>query len=103
MLRSAFVSYSVQQIVTASIVAGQSGICALVIASDVGMSQNVQVLAMSPGSQTYTLAIALQGIQNMACSLMGFVPPGYWVEIKTTNVIGTPAFSYLAGQEILVW
>lgn len=97
----AFVSYSVQQTVTASIASGQSGQVALVIATDAGMTQGVQVLSMSPGSQTYTLAIALQGVQNMACNLMGYVPPGFWVELTTTNLVGSPVFSVLAGQEVL--
>ncbi len=98
----AFVSYSVQQTVTASIVAGQSGTASLQIASDQAFTQNVQTIAVAPGSQTYSLAVALQGVQNMACPLMGYVPPGMWAKIVTTNLIGTPAFSMLAGQESLM-
>ncbi len=97
----AFVSYSVQQTVTASIVSGQSGQVALLIAKDQAMTQGLQTLSMSPGSQTYSLAVALQGVQNMACNLMGYVPAGYWVMLSTTNLVGSPVFSVLAGQEVL--
>lgn len=102
-LRAALVSYSVKQTVTASIVSGQSGLCTLQIASDQAMTQNLQAVSMTPGSQTFSLAIALQGVQDMACTLMGFVPAAYWVRLQTTNVLGSPVFSFLAGQEILVW
>lgn len=97
----AYVSYSVQQTVTASIASGQSGQCSLVIALDQAMTQGVQTVAMSPGSQTFSLALALQGVQNMPCSLMGYVPPGFWVMLKTTTLIGAPVFSFLVGQEVL--
>jgi len=98
----AFVSYSVQQTVTASIASGQSGQVSLQIAADAAFTQNVQTIAISPGSQTYTLAVALQGVQNMSCPLMGFIPPGSWVKIVTTNLVGAPVFSMLAGQESLM-
>ena len=97
----AFVSYSVQQTVTASIVSGQSGVVSLMIARDQPMTQGVQTLSLAPGSQTYSLAVALQGVQNMACNLMGYVPPGYWVMLATTNLVGAPSFTVLAGQEVL--
>ena len=99
--KGAFVSYSVQMTVTASIVAGQSGSAQLLIANNAGMT-GTQAVSMSPGSQTYSLAVALQGVQNMPCNLMGYVPPGYWVMIQTTNLIGTPVFSFLAGQETVL-
>lgn len=99
--RGAFVFYSVQMQVTASITSGQDGQCVLEIAGDSGFTTAVQTLAISPGSQVYTLAIALQGVQKSPCSLSGFVPAGSWARLRTVSTTGTPVFTYLAGQEVL--
>lgn len=98
--RDAWVSYSVQITVTASIAGGQNGDVILEIASDSGFTANVQTLAISGLGQTYTLAIALQGIQPQTVTLPGYVPAGYYARLRTVNVTGTPAFLYRAGQEV---
>ncbi len=100
--RGAFVFYSVQITVTASISGGQDGDCILEIASDSGFTTNVQTLQVSPGSQSYTLAIALQGVQKGSVNVSGYVPAGYYARIRTVNNTGTPAFLYRAGQEVLM-
>lgn len=99
--RDAWVSYSVQITVTASIAGGQNGDVVLEIASDSGFTANVQTLAISGLGQTYTLAIALQGIQPQTGTITGYVPAGYYTRLRTVNVTGTPSFSYRAGQEVL--
>jgi len=100
--RGAFVFYSVQITVTASIAGGQDGDCILEIASDSGFTTNVQTLMVSPSSQTYTLAIALQGVQKGPVNVSGYIPAGYYARIRTVNNTGTPAFLYRAGQEVLM-
>lgn len=100
--RGAFVSYSVQITVTASISGGQNGDVVLEIASDAGFTTNVQTLAIAGVGQTYTLAIALQGVQPQTCVVIGFVPMNYYARIRTVNNTGTPTFSYRAGQEVLL-
>lgn len=99
--RDAWVSYSVQITVTASIAGGQNGDVILEIASDSGFTANVQTLAISGLGQTYTLAIALQGVQPQTGVVTGYIPAGYYARIRTVNVTGTPAFAYRAGQEVL--
>lgn len=99
--RDAWVSYSVQITVTASIAGGQNGDVVLEIASDSGFTTSVQTLAISGLGQTYTLAIALQGVQPQTGVVTGYVPAGYYVRLRTVNNTGTPAFSYRAGQEVL--
>lgn len=99
--RAAWVSYSVQITVTASIGGGQNGDVILEIASDSGFTTNVQTLSISGTGQTYTLALALQGVMPQTGVLSGFIPAGYYVRLRTVNVTGTPAFSYRAGQEAL--
>lgn len=98
--RSAMVFYSVQMTVTANISSGQDANLYLEIASDSGFTTNLQVLAQSPCSQTYTLAVALQGIQKCPLSVSGWVPVSYYARLRTANTTGTPVFTYLAGQEV---
>lgn len=98
--RGALVSYSVQMTVTASIASGQDGDLFLEIASDSGFTTNVQVVAVAPCSQVYTLAVALQGIQKCPLNVSGFVPAAYYTRLRTANNTGTPAYLYRAGQEV---
>lgn len=98
--RPALVIYSVQITVTASIAGGQNGDVFLDIASDSGFSVSLQSVPLGLG-QTYTLAVALQGVQPQSVTAIGFVPAASWVRLRTVNNTGTPAYSYRAGQEIL--
>ncbi|SDA11224.1 hypothetical protein SAMN03159476_00404 [Pseudomonas sp. NFPP05] len=99
--RDAVVQYAVQCTVTASIGGGQDGDVFLDIASDSGFTANVQSVDVAPCSQTYTLAIALQGVQKGPANVRGYVPAGYYARIRTVNNTGTPAFAYRLGQEVL--
>lgn len=100
--RGAFVSYSVQLTVTASIAGGQNGDVILEIASDSGFTTNVQTVAIAGLGQTYTLAVAIQGVQPQTGCVAGFVPAGYYARLRTVNNTGTPTYSVRAGQETLV-
>lgn len=97
--RDTLVSYSVQITVTASIGGGQNGDVILEIATDSGFTTGVQTIAIAGTGQTYTLALALQGVMPQTGVLSGYVPAGYYARLRTVNVAGTPAFSYRAGQE----
>lgn len=99
--RDSWVSYSVQITVTASIAGGQNGEVVLEIASNSGFTTNVQTLSIAGVGQTYTLAIALQGVQPQTGVVSGFVPAGYYARLRTVNNVGTPSYSYRAGQEAL--
>lgn len=99
--RDAIVQYSVQATITASISGGQDGDVFLDIASDSGFTTNVQSLDVAPCSQSYTLAIALQGVQKCAAQVRGYVPAGYYARIRTVNNVGSPVFAYRLGQEVL--
>lgn len=100
--RDADVSYSVQITVTASIAGGQNGDVILEIAADSGFTTSVQTLAIFGSGQTYTLAIAIQGVQPQTSVLAGFVPAGFWTRLRTVNNVGVPTYSYRAGQEVLL-
>jgi hypothetical protein len=100
--RDALAFYSVQMTVTASIGGGQDGDVFLDIASDSGFTTNLQTLSVGPCSQTYTLAIALQGVQKCSLTVSGYVPAAYYTRLRTVNNTGTPAYQYRAGQEVLL-
>lgn len=98
--RNTLVSYSVQLTVTASLSGGQNGDVILEIASDSGFTTNVQTIAITGLGQTYTLAVALQGVQPQTGVVSGYVPASYYARLRTVNNTGTPTYSYRAGQEI---
>ncbi len=101
-IRDALVFYSVQITVTATIAGGQNGDVVLEIASNSGFTTNVQTLSISGLGQTYSLAVALQGVQPQTGVVSGFVPAGYYVRLRTVNNTGTPTYTYRAGQEVLL-
>lgn len=100
--RAALAFYSVQCTITASIAGGQSCDVIFEIASDSGFTTNVQTVSISGTGQTYTLAIAIQGVQPQTGVVSGFIPAGYYARIRTVNVSGTPSYSYRSGQEVLL-
>lgn len=99
--RDAMASYSVQCVITASIAGGQACDVILEIATDVAFTTGVQTVGVVGTGQTYTLAVALQGVQPQTSQLFGYVPAGYYARIRTVSVTGAPSFSMRAGQEIL--
>jgi hypothetical protein len=100
--RNVLVFYTIQLTITASITGGQNGDVILEIASDSGFTANVQTIGITGFGQTYTLAIALQGVQPDKRQVMGIVPAGYYARLRTVNNTGTPSYSFIAGQEILI-
>jgi hypothetical protein len=100
--RNALVFYSVQCTITASIAGGQNCDVILEIASDSGFTTNVQTLSVSGTGQTYTLAVALQGVQPQTGVVSGFIPASFYTRIRTVQNTGAPTFSYRFGQEVLL-
>lgn len=99
--RDAMASYSVQCVITASIAGGQSCDVVFEIATDAAFTTGVQTVGIVGTGQTYTLAVALQGVQPQTSQLFGYVPAGYYARLRTVSVTGAPTFLYRAGQEIL--
>lgn len=100
--RPSLVFYSVQITITASISGGQNGDVVLEIASDLNFTNNVQTLSINGSSQTYTLAIALQGVQVATGVVSGYVPAGYYSRLRTVNNTGVPTYSVRSGQEVIM-
>lgn len=99
--RDALVNYSVQCTITASIASGQSCDVVLEIATDAAFTAGVQTVGIIGTGQTYTLAVAIQGVQPQTAQVTGYVPAGYYARLRTVNVSGAPVYAYRAGQEIL--
>lgn len=99
--RDADVRYSVQCTITASISGGQQCDVILEIASDSAFTSNVQTLGIVGTGQTYTLAVALQGVAPQTAQVTGYVPAGYYARLRTVNVTGSPTYQFRAGQEVL--
>lgn len=99
--RNADARYSVQCTITASITGGQNCDVILEIASDAAFTTNVQTVGVVGTGQTYTLAIALAGVQPQTAQVTGWVPAGYYVRLRTVQNTGAPTFAYRGGQEIL--
>lgn len=100
--RDAWVLYSVQITVTASIGGGQNGDVILETATNAGFTTGVETVSISGIGQTLTLAITLNSVQPQTQLVGGFVAQGLWARLRTVNNTGTPAFSYRAGQEVLL-
>lgn len=88
------VSYAIDIGVSISLLAGQSGTVFLESSPNnstwttmfSGNNQNAGVLGLS---QTNTV------------TLVGMIPTGYWVRLRTTNTLGTPTFTFRFGNETL--
>lgn len=101
--KDTMVSYSVLITVTASIASGQSGSVVLEICSTNSSTASAWIaIGTISSSQTYTLALALQGIQGAGGVLAGIVPAGYYARLRSINTTGTPTYSYVGGQEVIL-
>lgn len=101
--KPAMAFYSVKISTTANIGGGAEGEIYLETAatnsttpSDWSMASKVS------NSQSYTLAIALQGVQGLGQPLLAMIPAGYYTRLRTNNVTGTPTYAYLTGQETVI-
>jgi len=99
--RNATVSYSVSIATALSLTGGSAGYVSLEIASDSGYTTNLQEVARVTNAQTGTLTIGLALNQTISATLSGFVPAGYYARLKSTNITGTPTYTYVVGQETL--
>lgn len=101
--RNAIVHYTVTITVTASIAGGASGTIFLEIAPTNSTTPSDWVeVSHALNSQTYTLAIALQGVQVSGQVIAGMIPAGYYARLRQVTSTGTVSFAYNTGQEILI-
>jgi len=95
--RNVVVSYSVEIAATISLTAGQTGTVFLEISAD-GSTGWTEISRATNGN-TGTLTIGLNLTQTATNPVVGTVPAGYSVRLRTT---GTATITYRAGQETLI-
>lgn len=100
--RNSFVTYSVRINCTASLSGGQEGQVHLEISSTSDFSSDVTNIATIGNRNAVSLAIALTANQDVIQNIVGTIPSGYYVRLRTQQVTGSPTFSYVRGQESLI-
>jgi hypothetical protein len=100
--RDTIVNYAVSITTTASIGGASAGYVTLEMAPTNSTSSSAwyEVGARCRNDQTITLAVALQSVQNVGCTLNAVIPAGYYAKIRSVNVSGTPSYTYISGQEV---
>ncbi len=99
--KDALVTYSVDIASTLSLTGGQTGTVFLEYSDNSGCSTNTTEVSRFVNGNTGTLTIGLNITQNATGTLTGMVPAGKWVQLRTANTAGTPAFTFRSGQEVL--
>lgn len=101
--RNASVYYSVNVVTTASIGGASDGYIVLEICStNSAVAANWIEISRTRNGQTITLAVALQSVQSLGSELMNIIPIGYYARLRGVPVSGTPSFSFVSGQEVLL-
>lgn len=101
--RNAMASYSFNITTTATIGGASDGYVVMEIATTNSVTaSDWKEVARSRNGQTITLAIALNSVQNMGVQLMGIVPAGSYVRLRSINTSGTPVYTYISGEELLL-
>ena len=100
--QDSFVMYTVDISCTLSLTGGQTGTIFLEMATNSSFTTGVQQLSEFVNGNTGTLTVGLNITQNISSVLCGYIPAGNYVRIRTANTSGTPSFSILAIQEILL-
>lgn len=101
--RDAQVSYSPKIVTTATIAGGQDGYVVLEIAAtNSATAGDWKEIGRVENGQALSLAITLQSVQPVGSPLNGIVPAGWYAKLRSVNVTGTPTFSSVSGQEVLL-
>lgn len=100
--RDAIVNYAVNIQTTATIGGSSAGYVTLEVSptNSASAASWYEIGSRCRNDQTITLAIALQSVQSIGCSLPGTIPAGYYTKIRSVNVGGTPTYTFISGEEI---
>lgn len=93
------VMYSVNVVTTASIGGASAGEVLLEVSPTNTSTSTWTVLNRIKNSQTISLAIALNSVQDLTFTMIGNVPAGYYVRVRSNNISGTPTYSFITGEE----
>lgn len=101
--KKAMVIYSVK-ISTSSTIAGSSEgkVYLETAATNSTTPSDWTSISKISNGQSLSLALALRIVQPITEPLMGMIPVGNYVRIRSNNISGTPTYTYITGQEILL-
>lgn len=100
--RNATVSYSTALTTTTTIGGPSDGSVVLEVCStNSPTAGNWITINTARASQTATLAIVLQLSSVNASTVVGIVPAGYYVRLRSITTAGTFSAAYVSGQEVL--
>lgn len=98
--RDSLVIYSVKVSTTSTIAGGAQGDAVLEIAAtNSALAADWIEISRVESGQTLGLAITLSIVQPITEPLSGIVPAGWYARIRTISTTGSPAFTYISGQE----
>jgi hypothetical protein len=100
--QDSLVNYSININCTLSLTGGQTGTVILEMATNSAFTTGVQTLSTFVNGNTGTLTIGLNITQIYGTNIIGYVPAGNFVRIRTVNTTGTPTFNFTQGQEVLL-
>lgn len=101
--RDSHVSYSPKIVTTATIAGGQDGYVVLEIAAtNSATAGDWKEIGRVENGQALSLALTLQSVQPVGSPLNGVVPAGWYAKLRSVNVTGTPTFTSVSGQEVLL-
>lgn len=97
--RDVAVTYSISTSTTATIGGASSATVYLEIATtNSATAGDWTAIQTASNSQTITLAVILQSIQQNTLTVSGIVPAGYYVRLRYA-IVGTASSAYVGGQE----
>lgn len=101
--RASMASYSVNIATTATIGVASDGYVVMEIAATNSVTaSDWKEVGRARSGQTLTLALVLQSVGNNSKQLMGIVPAGYYVRLRSVNASGTPTYTFVSGEEVLL-
>lgn len=95
-------NYSVTIVATSTISGSQVGIVVFEIAAtDSVTASDWKEVARTPNGTALSLAVVLQNVGTGGSASGAWIPPGYWLRLRSISSSGTPSFTFNSGQELL--
>lgn len=100
--RDILANYSVNIATVLTLSGGQSGTVNLQISPSATFASGVETIGSFTNGNTGTLVVGLTLNQVTTAVLSGEIPAGFYSRLQTVNNTGTPIFTYVCGQEVLL-
>lgn len=94
------VMYSVGISTTANIAGGADGYVVLETSQTNSATSTWTTINQVRNGQAVSLALVLQSVQNNVYTIMGNIPAGYFMRLRSVTVSGSPTYTFIGGQEM---